>query len=68
LITLFFGCSGVRVYNIGFLVGLILGHVLATKKKEERFWVMPVGVGCRGFGCWHGLLEWISGHGAVVVG
>jgi hypothetical protein len=58
-------CSGVRVYNIVFLVGLILVHVLAKKK---RFWVMPMGMGCRGFGRWHGLLEWISSSGAVVVG
>ena len=48
-----------------FLVDLILVHVLAKKK---RFWVMPMGMGCRGFGRWHGLLEWISSSGAVVVG
>ena len=22
-----------------------------------------MGMGCHGFGCWHGLLEWISGVG-----
>jgi predicted membrane metal-binding protein len=50
-------CSGIRVYNIVFLVGLILVHVLAKKKKKDfgsRWWAWVAMGLVAGMGCWSG--------------